>query len=366
MSTRERPEGNDSPEPISLSRRLHITPDELRQRLSFLAFGQEDHRNLPILAAVVRASLSDLITAFYHHLLRFDALRDMLADPARLERLKQAQRRYLLSIGEPPDTMEYVELRLQIGYTHERVVLEQKWYLGAYSRLFGLIVERLIEQGAREPEQLASLIGTLEKLFKLDQTLAMETYSHATTEQLAASLGQLRETHRQLEEASRLDGLTHILNRRALMETLEKELERSRRYQRPFALLFLDVDHFKAINDRHGHQRGDKVLQWIVQLIAGMLRPPDILGRYGGEEFAVGLIECDEQRARMIAERIRAAVAQAPCESDGQTIAVTISIGISLLGPSASDVEALLKQADAALYRAKAGGRNRVEAYRPS
>jgi diguanylate cyclase (GGDEF)-like protein len=348
-------------------RHLDITSDEVQRRLEFLGFGEQDRRNLPSLAAVVRESLSTLIDEFYRHLLKFDQLGAILAEPGRLDRVKHAQRRYLLSIGQPPDQAEYLELRLHIGLTHERVGLDQKWYLGAYSTMFTLIARRLVaKQGEQTPERIGSLLCTLEKLFKLDQTLVVDTYHHATTQRLASSIDELRETHRRLEEVSRLDALTQVLNRRSLMEEMGKELERSRRYHRPFALLFLDVDHFKAVNDRHGHQRGDRVLQWIVRLIAGMLRPPDILGRYGGEEFAVGLIECDEQRARTIAERVRAAVAQDACEADGQTIAVTVSIGISHLSPGASDVEGLLKQADAALYQAKANGRNRVETYRPS
>ncbi len=359
-------EGADPHSQTSLSRRLQITPEELRNRLAFLGFGEEDRRNLPLLGAVIRDALPDLIDEFYRHLLQFDPLQRLLAEPGRLDRLKDAQRQYLLSLGESPDRPEYIEQRLQIGLTHERVGLEQKWYLGAYSTIFILILRRLAVSVQHSMDRLASMAGTLEKLFKLDQTLVVDVYHHATTERLAASLERLRETHRRLEEVSRLDALTHILNRRSLMETLETELERSRRYHRPFALLFLDVDHFKAINDRHGHARGDLVLQWIVQLIAGMLRPPDILGRYGGEEFAIGLIECDEQRANTIAERIRAAVAQAACEADGQRLPVTVSIGISLLSSSAQGVEDLLKEADVALYQAKARGRNRVETYRPS
>jgi diguanylate cyclase (GGDEF)-like protein len=365
MPAHKGPEAGRPGDEVALSR-FHITPDEIRCRLEFLGFAEADRANLSVLAAVIAESVSSLIEDFYRHLFRFDPLRKILADPARLERLKQTQRSYLLTIGQLPDQADYIEQRLRIGLAHERAGLDQKWYLGAYSALFELIARRLIAQLEQKPERISSVLCTLEKLFKLDQTLVVETYHHATTERLAASLSQLRETHRQLEEVSRLDELTHVLNRRSLMEELEKELERSRRYLRPFSLLFLDVDHFKAVNDRHGHQRGDVVLQWIVRLIAGMLRPPDILGRYGGEEFAVGLIECDEQRARAIAERVRAAVAEDACVADGQTIAVTVSIGISHFGPGVSGLEALLKQADVALYQAKANGRNRVESYRPS
>ena len=141
------------------------------------------------------------------------------------------------------------------------------------------------------------------------------------------------------------------------------EFKRSRRYQHPFALLFLDVDHFKEINDRHGHVFGDHVLLHVVQLARGMIRPPDIIGRYGGEEFVIGLVECDQVGALQIAERIRLKIAQDQFAWEHRVASVTVSIGVVMLSPEIDRVETLITRADQAMYHAKRRGRNRVELY---
>jgi diguanylate cyclase (GGDEF)-like protein len=160
-----------------------------------------------------------------------------------------------------------------------------------------------------------------------------------------------------------LDPLTQADNRRALMESLELELRRSHRYHHPFALLFLDIDHFKEINDRYGHAFGDKVLQRIVGLARGQVRPPDIIGRYGGEEFAIGLVECSREGALRIAERIRLRIAESSIVWEQNVASVTVSIGVAMLTPEVDRVETLIDHADRALYEAKAGGRNRVNMF---
>jgi diguanylate cyclase (GGDEF)-like protein len=147
------------------------------------------------------------------------------------------------------------------------------------------------------------------------------------------------------------------------MEALALEFQRSRRYRHPFALLFLDVDHFKDINDRHGHAFGDQVLLHVVQLARGIIRPPDIIGRYGGEEFVIGLVECDQAGALQIAERIRLKIAQDQIAWEHHLTAVTVSIGVVMLSPEIDQVETLISRADQAMYHAKRRGRNRVELY---
>ena len=131
---------------------------------------------------------------------------------------------------------------------------------------------------------------------------------------------------------------------------------RSRRRWRPFSLVLLDIDHFKAINDSHGHQTGDEVLINFATGTREMLRPSDALGRFGGEEFVALLPETDLPQARLVAERIRARCAQ----SSGAT-AHTVSIGLAITASASDTVRDMLRRADLALYRAKAQGRNLVE-----
>lgn len=351
----------------TLCDRSQITAEELQTRLAFLSFSPEDQQNLGEIGEVIRSHVDEIVAEFYDHLTRFEELRGMiLSEPNLVQRLKGTQRQYLLSLGQSADDPEYAEGRLRIGFAHERVGLKQKWYLGAYHKLFELILQPLTARYPGDARRLSSLILTLNKILKFDEIFAVETYYQATMQRLEGSLQhlqQLNEAHRQLIEISRLDPLTQANNRRALLESLELELHRSLRYHHPFALLFLDVDHFKKINDRYGHAFGDKVLQWIVGVARGQVRPPDIVGRYGGEEFAIGLVECSLEGAQRIAERIRLRIAESPMAWKHHVASVTVSIGIAMLTPDADRVEILIDRADRALYEAKSRGRNRVEVF---
>lgn len=347
----------------SLCDQLQITSEEMQTRLAFLSFGDQDGRNLGEIRDVIASHVDGLVGKFYDHLLQFNELRGILSDATLVERLKGSQRRYLLSLGQFGDAAGYAEARLRIGLTHERVGLKQKWYLGAYHRLFELILQRLADRYSGDACRLSSLALTLNKIITLDEIFVVETYCHATMQRLEESLCQLKDAHRQLIEISRLDPLTQADNRRALMESLELEMRRSHRYHHPFALLFLDIDHFKEINDRYGHAFGDKVLQRIVWVARGQVRPPDIIGRYGGEEFAIGLVECSLEGAQRIAERIRLRIAESSIAWEQNVASVTVSIGIAMLTPEVDRVETLIDHADRALYEAKAGGRNRVKTF---
>ncbi|MES9996914.1 diguanylate cyclase [Desulfovibrio aminophilus] len=157
------------------------------------------------------------------------------------------------------------------------------------------------------------------------------------------------------------DGLTRIHNRRSLDERLVQELKRHQRYRLPLSLLMLDVDHFKQVNDTHGHLAGDEVLRRIGAVLQESLRSTDFAARYGGEEFAVLLPHTPQKDARKLAERIRTRIAEADFESEQGAFRVTASIGVASLGVGSLQKEKeLLLQADQALYTAKNNGRNMV------
>lgn len=346
-----------------LCEQLHITEEELRSRRAFLQFSREDAKNLREIAVVIREHVDAIIDEFYDHLTAFPELHQFLPDDETVRRLKATQRDYLLTLGQKAGQLEYCEDRLKIGAAHERVGLPQKWYLGAYVKLYALLVRRLVQHYAEDARTLMSLVITLQKMFQMDQILAVETYYHATTKRLQASLIELEETRRHLEEHVRLDGLTQIYNHQYLKEALEAEVLRSRRFRHAFSILFLDLDLFKHINDQYGHAFGDVVLQRTVEQIKRVVRPADILGRYGGEEFVVGLVECDESTAIRIAERVREKVGAVPVLQDGRQATVTVSIGVATLTTDIDKIETLITRADQALYLAKSLGRNRVEVF---
>jgi diguanylate cyclase (GGDEF)-like protein len=157
------------------------------------------------------------------------------------------------------------------------------------------------------------------------------------------------------------DSLTHVPNRRGFFETAERLLMRTRFARRPVALLMFDLDRFKSINDTYGHQTGDEVLTAFCRLATSMLRPADLFGRIGGEEFASLLPGTEQQEALWLAERLRTAFEGTSHTVGGRTLTATVSAGIAVSDDASVDLSALQKEADRALYRAKALGRNRVE-----
>ena len=171
-------------------------------------------------------------------------------------------------------------------------------------------------------------------------------------EQLQADLARL----------AMIDPLTAILNRRAFMLEYEREVSRCKREQTGLALAIFDLDHFKDVNDTYGHLVGDQVLRQVADTLRASLRGHDVLGRYGGEEFALLMPGTDTSAAMAGTERARLAVGERPIEAGRISIPVTVSAGVAVYGLDGSDWESLLRSADAALYEAKRGGRNRVVA----
>lgn len=160
----------------------------------------------------------------------------------------------------------------------------------------------------------------------------------------------------EFEHLASHDSLTNALTRRNLTEACQQELERCKRHGRMMAVLLIDIDHFKSINDRHGHQAGDRALVQFVQAVTSLLRRADVIGRLGGEEFVVVLPETSLEVARVVAERIRRTVAELRAPEG-----FTVSIGVTTNRPGNDTVDALMARADHAMYKAKQAGRNRVE-----
>lgn len=177
---------------------------------------------------------------------------------------------------------------------------------------------------------------------------------------MASSRRQLEKSNAQLKRLSQTDGLTGLLNRSTWESFLQTEFERHFRYGSEAALVMLDIDHFKPVNDTYGHMVGDEVIRQVTSLIKFNLRQPDIAGRYGGEEFAIILPETDLEGAECFAERIRLVIEQQPLKCLDQALQVTVSVGIAPWSLDYQDAEQWLGAADQALYTAKRRGRNQV------
>ena len=177
---------------------------------------------------------------------------------------------------------------------------------------------------------------------------------------IGAQLMASERVRQEFEHLARHDELTQLYNRRAILELVEQEHERFLRLGQPYALLLLDLDHFKRINDTFGHQTGDRTLYRMGSEVQQALRAVDRLGRYGGEEFLALLPASDLASARVLAERLRAHV-QNLAPGPDNIPACTLSIGVATVQPTDTQWDTVLTRSDQALYQAKAAGRNRVE-----
>jgi len=195
----------------------------------------------------------------------------------------------------------------------------------------------------------------------------------ANEEYYKRQIERLNTKIRELEGKIAVDDLTKILSRRGLEDALkiftnevDYQLKNPDRRQllsiKSLSVLFIDIDHFKQVNDTYGHKAGDVVLQQLAATVRNSLRGIDVVGRYGGEEIVVGLIGAEVQHAQQIAEDLRTKIATHTIELDDDKVQVTVSIGVATMKPGLA-LHDLLDNADKALYQAKNSGRNRVEVY---
>lgn len=184
---------------------------------------------------------------------------------------------------------------------------------------------------------------------------------------LPLAIGERWKAHQHasdLETLAAMDWLTGICNRRQFELLASGELVRCQRYLRPLTLLMVDIDHFKSVNDRFGHEAGDRVLQYVAAVCRTAKRDSDIVARVGGEEFALMLPETTEEAAAQFAERLRYQVRDCSPTVDGEKLAVTVSIGVAGVTLVTPSIDILMRHADQALYEAKRSGRDQVVVWR--
>lgn len=273
------------------------------------------------------------------------------------------------------ELVKYPEIGAALEKQHP-ILIPDIWKCGRYADLRAKWLSEGTKVSVRSVLALPfTFDGTRTGVFLLRRTAEKPSFNEADAEfaetVIRSAMTALHRAHtmeltkadnERLEALAHIDPLTQLLNRRALTVNLVAELERVRRYNAPLTVLMIDVDHFKLVNDTHGHIAGDLVLEELGLILQRAVRSVDTVARYGGEEFAVVLPETGEQGAMAFAERLRAKVEWNSFSiGKGQSLKLTISIGLTTFeGARAESAEDLLDSADKALYRAKQAGRNKV------
>ncbi len=298
-----------------------------------------------------------IVDQFYERLLNDSRARALL-ESYDVERLKVTLSAYLTDFGVDFRDASYFETRARVGIAHARVGLPLALYLSAFGVMQTLILEALTHSTG-DAEVRHALGRLVLKLTTLDIAVATEVYHRSSVLELDRSVKHLQLEQSLLRTQLQLDALTGVSSRTSLLNELEGAVSRAAKTGQPLCIIMADLDHFKEINDTHGHMVGDKVLAEVGARIRAALREFDVVGRYGGEEFVVVLENTSRHTARLIAERIRQRIASSPIKVGHLQLQLTISQGLAVRAEG-DDLQRLLQRADDAMYQAKRAGRNCV------
>lgn len=330
------------------------------QRLAFIGLGDKDLALACRLNQVfIAPQVDSIIERFYEKLLKHPDSNQWLRNAEVLDSLKQAQKEYLLTLGIRFNEMDYFESRLKVGVIHAAIGLPLSTYQIAFALLTEIIIDSLPPSVWKDATEYHQLVNVLNKVVALDMTLATETYHYSHTSELQIQIDEAQSRELEFRSLAETDALTGLRSRDHTYNLLRNRISNARLSQGEISLLMLDLDYFKAINDTYGHQAGDAVLKQTADIIGDSLRDQDVAGRYGGEEFIIGLIDVSPSKTRHITERIRNRIAEAVYRLDNTDIQVTASIGVTRLQVD-DTLESLVSRADQALYEAKGAGRNRI------
>jgi diguanylate cyclase (GGDEF)-like protein len=308
---------------------------------------------------VIQPNVDGIIQDFYEALERTSEFQSLVLEQAQINHLKMTQRKYLLSLGQDFDTLDYFESRLRVGAAHERAGVSLSVYQSFYCLLQNMLLSLVPDEIRQKPDAFAELAQFIIKITSLDMSLAIETYHSTEMHDLEDSITVCRKESELLRRSLRFDAVTRVHSRAFVVQALDEKLICAQRDGKPLCVVMADLDHFKAINDVHGHQVGDRVLHDVATRMVTGARGSDVVGRYGGEEFLIIFEDASLDVARDLSERIRIRVLADPFIENSTTLHVTLSLGVAEARAD-DDTEALIRRADMALYEAKKAGRNRV------
>ncbi len=344
-----------------LCRQFGFDRSAIAERLNLLGLGGP---SVPMIAAelqshVIQPNVDGIVEDLYAALELRPEFHSLVQGRGQINHLKMTQRKYLLTMGENFDTPGYFESRLRVGTAHQRAGVSLSLYQSFYCQLQNMILSLIPEEIRQKPEAFSELVQFITKITSLDMSLAIETYHSTEVHDLEDSIVMCRAESEALRRDLRFDAVTRVHSRAFVVQALAEKLQHAQENGEPLCTVMADLDHFKEINDAHGHPVGDQVLHDVATRMVTGARSSDIVGRYGGEEFLIIFENATLDVARDLAERIRVRVLADPFIEDSDQLFVTVSLGVAQ-ARTGEDAETLIGRADQAMYEAKAAGRNRV------
>ena len=332
----------------------------IKTRLDLIGLNKEDSPTVEMFhERVMGPYQQQIVNAFYQAMeSKPQFLRILQQGNFDLAALKRTQTHYMDTLGVDFSSLEYFENRLKIGWIHAQVGVPLSLYQSAYAILQEILIRKVAE--AEQKKSLCmQMVSFILKISNLDMSLAITAYHHTRVDDLEDSINNMRLERVQLMHQATTDSLTSLPTRESVKKQLNRDLFDMYDHQGSVYLIMADLDHFKHVNDRYGHQVGDAVLKGAAARMRQSLRDSDVVGRYGGEEFIILLKNKTRKQAAQIAERIRSHVGSSPIMAQDVEVKITLSQGLAKGYPEDS-AEGLIERADQALYEAKRNGRNCV------
>ncbi|MDH3611945.1 MAG: diguanylate cyclase [Gammaproteobacteria bacterium] len=335
--------------------------EAIAQRLSLVGLARPELRaqGEALQDRVIRPNCDAILDSFYSSLVGIEGFSKIVGEFSDADRLRKTQSRYLQSLGVGFDQRQYFEERLRIGSVHNRIGVPQSLYQCSFQTLQFLLIRHIPRHLQCDRSAFENMIEFILKITALDMSLAVESYCAAKMFGLEESLKIVRGERERLHHLSVTDWLTDLHNHSFSRQYLTESLDRARREESPLCVIMADLDHFKKINDVHGHLVGDQVLRIAAARMISGARTGDEIGRYGGEEFLFILRNTDIAEGQNVAERVRLRVNSDSVRSKNTEINVSLSLGVAQ-ARAADNVDTLIDRADAALYAAKLAGRDCV------
>ena len=331
----------------------------IAQRLNLVGLaGSECHAQAEALQdLVIRPNADTIVDNFYESVAGIGEFGKFVNERSDGAKLKETQKRYLLSLGVGFDTSRYFEERLRIGFVHQRLGVPQSLYQCSFQLLQNLLIRKIPQQLRLHDSSFEEMIHFILKISALDMSLAVESYCAARMIGLEKSLKNVRGESERLHHLAVTDWLTDLHNHSFSRQFLAEAIDRAKTERSPLCVIMADLDHFKAINDLHGHLVGDHVLRIAAARMTSAARDGDEIARYGGEEFLFILPNTDIKGGRDVAERVRLRIKSDAIKSGNERIQVSLSLGVAETREF-DTVDSLIARADAALYAAKRDGRD--------